>query len=609
MTFCTRSNRFIVQEESPQSYHELINNFNNWHLVDPYYTNLVGSIGLIDSTVSHNFTIIYQKESLDTPKVMNQFNMHSALNSKLLIPYHPTIPKNAKIDLTYMSVNLKYVKLVTSLLDEKENQILSDTLNATYGNEFLGTCSKTIPLNDARFFYLELIAEGIDSTYWDNGKGHIDSACIQNLVIWELDIEFDGKNLRDFYEKDILPSCKINPEDIIPIVDENSFELIPELKEKKIIAIGESAHGSEAFEELFVKMVKHIVSQDQCRLILLEWDMSETLIFNGFIQGHEGFDIDSIMYEGRSHLFSNKQLKDMLLFLKDYNHKAENKVWLMGIDFSSTINSNLNAAKYFYAINENHNYKQIDSVCYNLIEKYLTYIVDFQNFEYFDWFNEILNETERELFFFCFQNYIKYHLNKSDSYEEQAIIREKWMFEHVKYLIDLICGEEKDKKVLIKGHSAHLNNNKIGTNNSFGHYMKDFYGDQYSNICLIVSNGELRSACFPNDNNWNNYPLTQNNRSIEFALSNFSHDCMYVPVTSLDVPHICIREIGAANNDNHFIIVSPSLRYDAFIYMNHTEAAQPWPETIVTICDPNYIINEQRQSLYDKIIRKIEPYP
>ena len=615
MTYCVKDNRMIFQDDSKHNYYKKINNFYNWSEYGSRPNTVIFVIDSSDVRYPTLFCQILKKDTVtNTIAHVNLFtrekfsmNLSIAWNSKLLLPYQQTFLKNAKISITYKSENLKYIKLVSTFFDESEKIILSDTLNAT-DNKTWSTCSKDIPLNGCRFFFLELIAEGIDSTYWNDSRGKVESTCNQYLWIDEIDIKFDGKSIRNFYEQDILPVCKINEKDIIPIVDENSFAHIPELNEKKIIAIGESAHGSEAFPELFVQMAKYLVKNSQCRLILLEQEMSMTLPLNSFIQGHECFDIDSLLYDIRYSSYSYHQMRELLLFLKEHNRTSEKKVFLMGIDFEVSVHHNLHAAKYLFTLNENYHIQKLDSICYDLITKDFRRIHDFSEFETTDWFREMISETELALFMYCLQHYLKLFVDNSFNYDEmlKPIKREEWMFENAKNLTDLICEDEQDSKVLIYGHSGHVNYLESNMHNSFGRYMKEFYGDQYSSICLLVNKGDFRGFNTPNTTKIDIIPLLQNERSIESALYNFSYDCMYVPVNALTIPHICTRHLGLRYSDNQFRIITPNCRYDAFIFRHRTDVANYLPEIIGS--DGSDQLFEEWNNLHKKIEKKLKPY-
>ena len=630
----TKSNLITVQEEPTDNYHEIINNFVNWRSLD-YGSQMVGF--RVDSSdyrhPKHFFQIIMWGFG-------SKFELHLGLNSKMLLPYQfqQEIPENATITLTYRSQNLQAIKFVTSLYDEEENKIGSDTLSVPDIDHW-NTCSEDISLKGGRYFNLELIAEGIegaDSVYLKNTVTdsaacripRIDSAKTQHLWIDGIRIEIDGTDVSRYTASEILEPCHINPKHIIALENENSFAQIPELKVKRIVAMGESLHGSEAFGELFFQTVKHQVLHNQCKLILLELDMSLALPLNSFIQGNENFDVDSVLYDIRYTSFSFLQLKNMLLFLKDYNRSAEKRVHLAGIDIR--INDVISfpghvISEYLYMLNKNHNYRKIDTVCYELMNKnnywtkgkdidiYTNKGAEIKMIEKQFLSKKMLGDTELAIFSYYCHNHIKIFsdmayidLTSEPKLRNQLYIsRERWMFDNAKHLIDLLCGNDNDSKVLIYAHAGHTSLKEEGAiPRTFGQYMKDYYRDQYFNICLITNGGRFLTV---HRGILEIMPLHQDKRSMEWALSGFAGNCMYVPVRSVVSPHTSIRNIGNQYLENQFKIITPSIHFDAFIYQKETEAATCLPGVIGT-CNDIVILSERWSRQHQRILEKIDRY-
>jgi erythromycin esterase-like protein len=504
-----------------------------------------------------------------------KFNMHLGLRNNLLLPYKQKAPKNAKISLSCKSENMKSIKLVTSLFDETEQKLRTDTLFVPIAENWKSS-STVISLSGSRFFNLELIAEGIDSTYWNNSIARVDSTCNQNLWISQILVEIDGVKARQYTESALLEPCKIKSKGVVKLKNDRSFAHIPALKEKKIIALGESFHGSESFQELFYQIVKHQVLHNQCKLILLEFDMSMSLTLNSFIHGNENFHVDSILYDRRLSFYSYRQLKNVLMFLKDYNKSASKKVNLIGIDTKipqKVYFPDLFISDYLKKKNKNHNYKKIDTLCYELMLRnaYDSKIgTEILKLERNSVFREMIGVDELKIFSYCCNSYMKRFADKANidlTYEsnlrkEFELSREIWMFDHTRQLIDILIGQDKDSKVLLYGHTNHLSYKAEQIPYTFGQYMKELYGDNYYNICLLVNEGSFRTSY---RGRMRIMPLQKDNSSIESEISYFSSRCLYIPVTSLTVPHIRIRNMGNQYIENQFKTITPSIRFDAFI--------------------------------------------
>ena len=612
LTFCTKEKRVTIQDGTDKNYHEIINDITNWGAVS-YESQTVRF--RIDSSDSRKPIHFAQTAFFG---FRGKFNMHLGLRNNLLLPYKQKAPENAKISLTCKSENLKSIKLVAVLFNEKEENIGTDTLFAPITTNW-NTTSKEISIKGSRFFNIELIAEGIDSTYWDNRLAHVDSTCSQNLWVSNIFIELDGINASQFTESKILEPFHIKSKGIITVKEERSLARIPVLKDKKIIALGESLHGSEAFQELFYQIVKHQVLHNQCKLILLELDMSNSLPLNSFIQGNEIFDVDSILYDMRSTLDSYRQLKNVLVFLKEYNKSALKKVHLIGMD--TTIPENVvfpgfSFSNYLYMLNKNHKFEKIDTLCYEMIlrnaynNKVGTEILKLEND--LD-FKKMIGDEELKIFSFCCNSYMKNFSDKADRYVteepklriEFEISREIWMFDHTRQLIDLLLGQDNDSKVLIYGHTAHLcfMNDKVPY--TFGQYMKDFYKDQYFNICLVANEGSFRTF---NRGRMTIMPLQKDNNSIESAFSDFSSYCLYIPVESITTPHIRIRNIGNQYLENQFKTITPSIRFDAFIYKTETEAANCFTDVLDNTTDPFSIEMGQHNRQFERLKERMYLY-
>ena len=589
--FLLLSSYITPQEDTDtdRNYYKIINSMTDWMGVNSESQTVHFRIDSSDARHPIHFA------QISLWGFRGKFNMHLCLQNHLLLPYRQKAPENAKISLSCKSENLKSIKLVASLFNEKEEKIRTDTLFVP-ATEKWETSSKDISFKGSRFFNIELIAEGIDSTYWNNRTAPVDSTVSQNLWIGKIIIEIDGIKASRYTESAILEPCRIKSKGSIAIKDDRLFARISALKEKKIIALGESFHGSEAFQELFSQIVKHQVLHNQCKLIFLEYDMINSLSLNSYIQGNENFDVDSLLYDRRLSSYSYRQLKNVLLFLKDYNKSAEKKVHLIGIDTEipeKVTFPGWTVSEYLYMLNKHHKYKKIDTICYELMHR-VTHIYDKDNKIMSETlklgkdslFKQMIGDDEFKIFSYCCNSYRKRFADKAERYvteepklrKELVMSREIWMFNHAKELIDLMIGQDKDSKVLIYGHTNHLcTKADVNVSYTFGQYMKDLYNDQYFNICLVAGEGSFRTS---HNRRMSIMPLQQSNNSLESALSDFSVNCLFVPVESIAVPHVRIRNISNTYVENQFKTVTPSIRYDAFIYKDKTEAADYWPDVL-----------------------------
>ena len=119
--------------------------------------------------------------------------------------------------------------------------------------------------------------------------------------------------------------------------------------------IGESVHGTETMSQIAYQLIRRHVEENDCRLVLLELSLDRMLLFNRFVQGDESFHIDSLINTFDLDLVSIKQLKELCVWLKEYNQSREDKVWLLGADFYMSSFESVSLCEYVYIVNKTKN--------------------------------------------------------------------------------------------------------------------------------------------------------------------------------------------------------------------------------------------------------------
>ena len=132
--------------------------------------------------------------------------------------------------------------------------------------------------------------------------------------------------------------------------------------EAKILAIGETIHGTETMNDIAIDIIKNRIIHNNCRLILLEIPFENSFYINRYIEKDSNFKIDSIStYFDRS-LFSSSFLS-LIEWIKRHNSHSDKKVFFWGIDVNYIqLQSKLDLFKFFYTLNiteQNKNLKRI----------------------------------------------------------------------------------------------------------------------------------------------------------------------------------------------------------------------------------------------------------
>ena len=99
-----------------------------------------------------------------------------------------------------------------------------------------------------------------------------------------------------------------------------------------IVALGEAAHGSSTIFELKHRLFKYLVEEADCRALCYEFSFEKGLDINRFVLYGVG-NIDSLLYD-KYWIQSNKTIKEMLIWMKDYNagRDISEKIHFIGID-------------------------------------------------------------------------------------------------------------------------------------------------------------------------------------------------------------------------------------------------------------------------------------
>ncbi len=106
-----------------------------------------------------------------------------------------------------------------------------------------------------------------------------------------------------------------------------------------VIGIGESSHGSHEQLILRNKLIKHLVENENAKLIIFEFDESFAATMNKYINNEvidTNFNLEDYFKDlpNRNHIYQNQETIDLIKFLRQYNDKHNDKVNFTGMDYS-----------------------------------------------------------------------------------------------------------------------------------------------------------------------------------------------------------------------------------------------------------------------------------
>ncbi|MBP6237422.1 MAG: erythromycin esterase family protein [Saprospiraceae bacterium] len=130
----------------------------------------------------------------------------------------------------------------------------------------------------------------------------------------------------------IFPCAAQTNRDSIYTIDANLKELITDISSKKIIALGESTHGTKEFTLVRADIVKSLVTQFGFNTFILEADYMPCMAINEFILTGKG-DPETLLLNVRLWPWIHQDFLELIIWMKDYNqlHPSE-KVQFFGMD-------------------------------------------------------------------------------------------------------------------------------------------------------------------------------------------------------------------------------------------------------------------------------------
>lgn len=366
---------------------------------------------------------------------------------------------------------------------------------------------------------------------------------------------------------------------------------IPELRTKRIIALGETLHGSSTLNRSAFQLIEHQVKNNNCRLVLLELPSEQMLSFNRFIQGDETFCLDSLLTDNKHSLLSREQMSDLMLRLQKHNAGTKDKVWLLGMDYDNyTANSAMFLFDYLCTLNQTSYCSAIDSLCAILLkEEPFVEAADWLTGPQKEAFKKKIPKKEYDILLHCINTSLKRR-----GTEPPEFIRDEAMYENIKFFIDIICPEKE--RAIIYAHLKHTNpHNHLSTSifsSSFGSWMKEEYPNDYFNIAMLVGSGTFTTY------DWSFSKITMSlekpyANTLEYALKDMQTEYFYMPVSEIPTRPVYLREIGNAGLKDQYCIIYPYNRMDAVIYIDQSAPLDATSIIPGEITHP-YLIAEQR---------------
>ncbi|WP_339699247.1 erythromycin esterase family protein [uncultured Roseivirga sp.] len=372
-----------------------------------------------------------------------------------------------------------------------------------------------LPLHStAQSIYVAGILSGTGTAWFDDFRVTIDGENVETLE------ETPKLFLKDF-NKDILDAALNQASMPIDLTTEDTFSLslnglIESLADKRIVAIGESTHGTSEFYRLREIITKRLIEEKGFNLVVLESPYDDIEILN---KGLSKSPLDSLMKE---HLFSIYQTQEMKSFLEWYKDNRFNyDIEFKGSDDSFWV---------FYELLTDHiglvNDKKLEKLLADLksniakgtTAKLKTSVAIYHNIMSIEKYletTETLTNPLKEVLFNGKSTFINY-VNMKNKKPIQT--RDEIMADRISYL-----AKNKNKKIIVWAHNAHISNeiivdNEIGI---MGRDLKQEFGDDYHSIALTTLEGQysfIAERLINGDHNYREILKQSDLQSLEVSL-------------------------------------------------------------------------------------------
>jgi len=140
-------------------------------------------------------------------------------------------------------------------------------------------------------------------------------ACQRNLTKEEKQIVKALNNI-------VKPLNGLSPLDEYPDID-----VFNRFGDASVIGLGEATHGTKEFFELKHRLIKYFVENHGFRILGFEADMGETIYINRFITKGIG-TIDEVMKKMHFWTWRTEEVKNLILWMKEYNKDKDATQWI-----------------------------------------------------------------------------------------------------------------------------------------------------------------------------------------------------------------------------------------------------------------------------------------
>lgn len=483
-----------------------------------------------------------------------------------------SLDSKLEIAVTSKSCHTGKAKLEVVGYDKKENIICTDSVDINHEN---GWATQTIVLPGKELKYIRL-------TLWGKG-GKLEN---QEQVLWldRIRIKLDGKNLCDYpvpCDTCVDKHIRLDDKAIVPLLLPDSFSCntIPAFGDpgKPIIGLGESLHGGETVSRAILQMMKSLVTERHCKVMMLEKGSDTGLKWDLYVQGlTPDSTINEIREEVRQYKTSLDGMVEFLHWLREYNRKQTEKVHFFGLDRMS--DPRVYLFDYFTLLNEGRR----DSVFVSFLDTVSgLYVGDIIEFIQKDpTLISGLDKKESDYLQMILKD--QYHLMQAyadtldilaDNRHDE--LRDSFMAARAKWIIGNYLAD--GEKAVIYAHSGHVNKLNTGllrhidvSDRSLGGYLHQEFGDRYYALSFQPGEGivlQQKTGSRQVEEELDRPPYN----SFEYSALLTGQDCFFYPSGAIPDDMFYVRWIANIQVGRGFSFYSIPHRFDGLIFIRENK--------------------------------------
>ena len=518
-------------------------------------------------------------------KFAREKNMQFNLSQIIILPNHSE-KSECQISISSKDKLPNDVLFKLTAYDKDELEIASEL--TTINSKQWRTHSLTLPLLNAKAIRVSISYSG-------------NSSPEQCIWLDRLAIKIDKKTINNYNylqalsSEDELFSNKLENRHAVALQLHNDSTMLKDvygIQNKKIIGLGESTHGSSSLQIANYQIIKNLILNQNCKLVLLEMPIDNTLIMDLYVQGKLPSSYqDAIIPFLKPSIGGYKNTIQFLNWLRSYNLSAETKVHIFGID--NSIYLPINFFEFQLAVfGEQASQPHLSAINNGQYETAL------KQAEQDSTLANQLGTKSFKLYLQIIRDEIRQINDPSN--------RDINMFKKVEFLTNLYL--EHNQTAVVYAHSGHITTQPeidtfINADKPLGYYLKNIHKEKYFTISAQIGTGTYsQDECSINGKVISVSLPPPPSYSFEYSALAYGSNFFFYPSSFLPENLLSHGKISRASlNSDLFRFASLKRRFDAYIFLRESEAIEEVEENIM-LYNMNFFESKRQQ--IDKFINK-----